>query len=335
MRRTVFVVLVAFALSLGLSIGQTPIIPRADAAAVQRRDIRRLLGQRKPIQPTMQDVDYNDHVRTTLDFWKAPSDSPTPLIVFIHGGGFRGGDKKQARRRYAGMIRACMDAGVSFASLNYCMTGDGVDILHCLHDCAYAVQYLRHHADRFNLDGEHIACFGGSAGAGTSLWLGAHEDLADPTAEDPVEHQSTRLSACGQLNGQCTYDFLRWPELIGPPPDEKAYVGEMKRLLHADSREELESPGLAKHRRELDMYAMLDPTDAPVFLFSPGKLGDATSRGHYIHHPRHAIVIHERAQEIGLDSMLLLPARDPSVGGRKMEEEMLLFFFKHFGMDVE
>ena len=45
--------------------------------------------------PTHADVQYGPHPRNVLDFWQAPSDKPTPLIVYIHGGGFvagKGGD---------------------------------------------------------------------------------------------------------------------------------------------------------------------------------------------------------------------------------------------------
>ena len=40
-------------------------------------------------RPDLVKVHYGDHERQVLDFWKAKSDKPTPLVVFIHGGGFR------------------------------------------------------------------------------------------------------------------------------------------------------------------------------------------------------------------------------------------------------
>jgi hypothetical protein len=275
-------------------------------------------------------VAYDDHVRTHLDLWTTDSEHPAPLIAFIHGGGFRGGDKRQVRRRYGRLIRVCRRKGIAFASINYCLTGDGVDVLHCLHDCARAMQFLRHRADSYNLDRGRFAAFGGSAGAGTSLWLGTHDDLADPDSGDPVERQSTRLSAAGALNGQCTYDFTRWPQLIGPPPEQARYLDEMKRLYGVDSRDELREPGFKEMRRELDMLLMLDESDAPLFLFSTGPLENATSSGHYIHHPRHAVVLHEKAQQVGLDSKLLLPARHDSA--RPMQRHLLRFFSRHLNV---
>src|SRR5688572_24436207 len=47
--------------------------------------------------PTFADIAYGPHERNKLDFWKAKSDKPAPVIVFIHGGGFTGGDKSRVR----------------------------------------------------------------------------------------------------------------------------------------------------------------------------------------------------------------------------------------------
>ena len=55
-----------------------------------------------------------------------------------------------------------------------------------------SLQTIRSKAKEWNLDPERIACYGGSAGAGISLWLAFHEDLADPNSDDPIARQSTQ-----------------------------------------------------------------------------------------------------------------------------------------------
>ncbi|HID23161.1 MAG TPA: hypothetical protein EYP14_12270, partial [Planctomycetaceae bacterium] len=44
--------------------------------------------------PDFANVSYGPHERNVLDFWKAKAKSPTPVLVFFHGGGFRDGDKR-------------------------------------------------------------------------------------------------------------------------------------------------------------------------------------------------------------------------------------------------
>ena len=52
------------------------------------------LGAQQRPQPTHRDVRYGIHERTVLDLYLTRSPQPTPLVIYIHGGGFRAGDKK-------------------------------------------------------------------------------------------------------------------------------------------------------------------------------------------------------------------------------------------------
>ncbi|MGB9606526.1 MAG: hypothetical protein ACPL88_11690, partial [Bryobacteraceae bacterium] len=52
-------------------------------------------GGKEPLPPPdAADVSYGPHERNVLDLWKAHSAKPTPLVIYIHGGGFRAGDKR-------------------------------------------------------------------------------------------------------------------------------------------------------------------------------------------------------------------------------------------------
>src|SRR5438094_3939934 len=64
-------------------------------------------------KPDVQNAKYGPHERNVIDLWKAKSDRPTPLVVFIHGGGFRQGDKSQLA---PGLLSRCLDAGISVAA---------------------------------------------------------------------------------------------------------------------------------------------------------------------------------------------------------------------------
>src|SRR5947208_1724873 len=130
--------------------------------------------------PDVSNAAYGPHERNVLDLWKAKSDRPTPLVVFIHGGGFRQGDKSQLA---PGLLARCREAGISVAAINYRLSNQAPFPAPML-DGARAVQYLRSRASEWNLDPKRVAATGGSAGAGISLWLAFHDDLADSLSSD-------------------------------------------------------------------------------------------------------------------------------------------------------
>src|SRR5437016_392376 len=71
-----------------------------------------------------------------------------------------------------------------------------------MEDGARALQYIRLHAKEWNINPKAVACTGGSAGAGISLWIGFHDDMSLPSSDDPVKRQSTRISVVGVNNAQ-------------------------------------------------------------------------------------------------------------------------------------
>ena len=159
--------------------------------------------------PTKADVSYGTHPRLKLDFWQAKSDTPTPLVVLIHGCGWTNGDKDTFGTV---AIKPYLDAGISVAAINYRLiqtaTEEKVEppVKAPLHDAARAIQFLRSQAKEWNLDKMKVGASGGSAGACTSLWLACHDDLADPKSTDPVLRESTRLTAAAVGGAQTSLD---------------------------------------------------------------------------------------------------------------------------------
>ena len=71
-----------------------------DAEASPSKDVVRLESKwvritKKQFEPTLRDVAYGPYERNKLDFWRAESPSPTPLVFYIHGGGWGGGSKEE------------------------------------------------------------------------------------------------------------------------------------------------------------------------------------------------------------------------------------------------
>ena len=51
-------------------------------------------------KPALTNVSYGPDRMNVLDFWPAGGEGPRPLLVYIHGGGWIGGDKKQAEAKF-------------------------------------------------------------------------------------------------------------------------------------------------------------------------------------------------------------------------------------------
>ncbi len=164
------------------------------------------------ITPTLADVAYGGHERQVLDFYKADSSGPAPLVFFIHGGGWVAGDKGRMDPR------PFLAAGISVVSINYRYTWQAQlakvepPVKAPLEDAARALQFVRSKAGEWNIDKTRIAATGGSAGACSSLWLALHDDMADPAAADPVSRESTRLFCAAATRGQTSLDPLELKE---------------------------------------------------------------------------------------------------------------------------
>jgi len=276
-------------------------------------------------QPTLSDVHYGPHERNVLDFWRAKSDKPTPVVVFIHGGGFVSGDKSKVRGDR--IVQQCLDAGVSFAAINY-RYRTTAPIQDVLRDCARAVQFVRSKAAEWNVDKTRIASYGGSAGAGTSLWLAFHDDLADPKSDDPVLRESSRLACAGANSCQFTYDVVQWESLFGEATSRFERGDDWPAFYGLKTDADLRSPAGQKIRADCDMRGLISKDDPPVFLNTGQPGGEITDRGHLLHHPKHALAIRDRCREVGVPVVANLPGLDIRPG-KDDPANLTEFLFKY------
>lgn len=286
--------------------------------------------------PTHANLKYGDHKTTVMDVWLADSKQPTPVVVAIHGGGFTGGDKKN----YHGCkeLLQCLENGVSFVSINYRFRNeDPRGIRACLYDSARAIQFVRHHAKDWNIDKSKVAAYGGSAGAGSSLWLACHDDLADPNSTDPILRESTRLVAAGLNGTQATYDVFQWPDFIPStikwtPAMFKARERELVQVYGIKTLDDLETTEGENIQKELDMLRLMSKDDPPIWMRNPMRGGPANpwNKNHLYHHPAHVQRLKERADEVGIKTVAIAQG----VGLKpKPEIAMIDFFFEQLGVE--
>jgi acetyl esterase/lipase len=250
--------------------------------------------------PTFADVSYGKHERHVLDFWQAKTDAPAPLLIFIHGGGWNGGQKTDLPPK---LLKYMLEHGVSVASINYRYTS--IALLPApVHDAARAVQFLRSKAAEWNLDLRHFGAYGISAGATTSLWLAYHDDLADARSADPIARQSTRLQVAVGLSPQTCLEPAIVTAWIG---DQVLQHPMIARAVGAKKPDELKQPRpeWVKLLHEFSAITHVSAGDPPVLISNPRVDPlPATTPGSAIHHAIFGVKLKEKADAAGVPCVL-------------------------------
>jgi len=255
-------------------------------------------------KPTLSNIPYGTHARHVLDFWKAESDKPTPLVFVIHGGGWGGGDKDRVHR-FAD-VTPLLEAGISVAAINYRMVyhakpeGIKPPVKAPLYDAARALQFVRSKAKEWNIDKQRIGATGGSAGACSSLWLAYHDDLADPDSDDPIARESTRFYCVAGIGAQTSLD----------PQQMREWIPHIKYGGHAFGKKNFDEfladrESILPWIAEYSPYELVSAGDPPTYLrygSEPAlgkKIGDAT------HSCNFGEMLQRRCQELGVPCELV------------------------------
>ena len=206
-------------------------------------------------------VPYGKQRRQVLHLWLPKTKEPSPLVLHFHGGGFLGGDIRQ--KTHSRTAEKFNDAGVAYADVEYRLLHTAM-LQDIMRDCARAVQFLRHNAKKYNLDQNRVGAYGESAGAGASLWLATHDDLANAKAEDPVLRESSRLTVAAGFWVQATYDVIQWPKILDVPDEKTPYWNFVKFW-----KSQLPEKRFNELRKDLDMLGNMDKGDPPM-MFTGG-----------------------------------------------------------------
>jgi acetyl esterase/lipase len=137
------------------------------------------VGPRLPAgQPAVADVvnatvDGHD---LKLDLFLPDQVKNPPLVVFIHGGGWRNNSYKKCLTPWL------TDYGFAVASISYRLVDKAVFPAQ-VHDCKGAIRWLRAHASRYGYDASRIAVAGTSAGGYLALMMGVTAGNAELEGE--------------------------------------------------------------------------------------------------------------------------------------------------------
>lgn len=123
--------------------------------------------------------------RLSMDIWlpRKAATTAVPLVVWIHGGAFQLGDRRELPPTFApdSVFRLLNQAGIACATVDYRHSLEAPFPAQ-LHDIKAAVRYLRHHADDLGIDSDRIGGAWGGESAGGHLaallgLTGQREDL--------------------------------------------------------------------------------------------------------------------------------------------------------------
>jgi acetyl esterase/lipase len=198
---------------------------------------------------THRDLEYAvaDGIPLRLDLYlPAEPPGPLPVLLWVHGGGWRAGDKAEIA---PGWGETWVGKGYAAASVNYRLSGQA-PFPAPLYDCKAAVRWLRAHAGEYSLDPERIGAWGSSAGGHLVALLGVttemaelEGDLGNPEESSEVQAVCAWMAPTHILSMAALQEEMGAPggvlyDLLGGPPEEREELARLASPVHHVSGDE-------------------------------------------------------------------------------------------------
>jgi len=243
---------------------------------------------------------------------KKESDSPRPVICFIHGGGWRGGNKHSA---IGALVPFAASGDYVCATVEYRLSGEAIWPAQ-IHDCKAAIRWLKANARKYNIDPKRIGVWGGSAGGHLVSMLGTSGDVEELEGDCGTPDQSSRVACVVNFWGPS--DFTRGKKceggrepsavtalLGGPIEQNKAAAKAASPVTHVTN----DDPPV------LTVHGTKDPV-VPI---------------------EHGEILHAALQKAGVESVLVeVEGGGHGCRGAEVTKRVEAFFAKHLlGKDVE
>lgn len=156
--------------------------------------------QFKPLKFTLtENLQYGEAggKKLELDLAKPDGEGPFPGLVFIHGGGWRGGN----RQSYRPAIQQAAALGYVAVTVSYRLTNPDKqgkaesEFPAQIHDVKQAIRWFRAHAAEHKLDPTRVGVVGASAGGHLSLLAGLTDKSSGLEGPDAPANSDTRVQA--------------------------------------------------------------------------------------------------------------------------------------------
>jgi acetyl esterase/lipase len=174
----------------------------------------------QPIEPVVEKVVYSEVAgkKLELDLAKPAAKGPFPALVFIHGGGWKGG----SRYSYRGEIERAAKYGYTAVTITYRLTNPNASgkaespFPAQIHDVKQAIRWLRAHADEHKVNPSRIGLVGASAGGHLSLLAGLSDKDSGLEGPDASASSDTRIQAVVNYFGPTDFPNFENIPLVQP-----------------------------------------------------------------------------------------------------------------------
>ncbi|MDA7510060.1 alpha/beta hydrolase [Verrucomicrobia bacterium] len=189
-----------------------------------------------------------------LDLYLPSSSSEaSPVVVFIHGGGWKNGSKDRAKK-LAGWL---VESGFAVAGISYRLT-DVAGWPAQINDCYTAIRWLRENAQEYSLDSMNIGVWGTSAGGHLAVLLGTRPFSGEETVSSRV---------------QAVCDWFGPSDLLSMPPNNLGDGRTEEDVANSNGAKLLRATVREVPERANDASGLFHvSSDDPSFLIMHGEL---------------------------------------------------------------
>ena len=263
----------------------------------------------------LRDIEY-DRVgenKLLLDLYlrEEKPDKALPVIVWIHGGAWLAGDKRNCPA-----VRLAT-RGYAVASINYRLSQEAVFPAQ-IHDCKSAIRWVRANAEKYGMDADRIGVWGSSAGGHLVALLGTSGEVDELEGEGGNLEQSSRVQAVCDFFGPT--DFLSILEAGGDVGETD--ISPVTTLLGGPVEENKEKAAQASPVTHVSK-------DDPPFLIMHGDRDRVVPL-------EQSKVLHEALKKAGVESTFhVVEGAGHGFGGAGIMKMVQAFFNKHLKGSAE
>lgn len=194
-------------------------------------------------------------VALTMDVFRPAHPNGKAVIFIVSGGWFSSHEAINA-----GMYGPMLDHGYTVFAVVH-GSQPKFKIIECEADLHRSIRFIRHNAKKFEIDPDHLACIGGSAGGHLSLTLATQGGPGPMNSKDPVDRESSAVQAAVAFFPPT--DFLNY----GKPGEDAVGIGTLKDFFTAFGPDAETPEGRRMFGKQISPIYFVHAGMPPILIF--------------------------------------------------------------------